>query len=73
MARFAPDVDYIRFSYIDRRDFVNQLCNEERLSDEELEEEFDSWLKGVQAKAWLEGYHRARIAPNSQNPYEEDS
>lgn len=74
---FIPDTDYVRLAYIDRRDFVSQISRVERLSDEDLEYEFDTWLKRVMAKAYSEGheacydyYSRGNIKPQV-NPYEE--
>lgn len=74
MTKFQPDTSYMKLAYIDRRDFVNQISNVERVADEELEEEFDNWFKSVQAEAWIEGYHRALTgsAP-PENPYEEET
>lgn len=57
---FAPDIDYMRLAYIDRRDFGNQLGRNERISDEALEREFDEWVEGIRAKAWLEGLEYAK-------------
>ena len=54
---FRPDVAYVKFAYLDRRDFVAQIRNEDRLPDSVLEEEFNEWLEGIQAQAWLKGYN----------------
>lgn len=53
---FAPDIDYMRLAYIDRRDFVNKVRREDRLTDEQLEKEFDEWIRGIKARAWLDGW-----------------
>lgn len=44
MTDYIPTDDEVRLAYIDRRDFIASIRNEDRLSDDEYGEEFDRWL-----------------------------
>lgn len=64
-----PYLDDVRLAYIERENLLAQAGNTERRSDDELNEEFDEWIEGIRAKAWLEGHSfRARVNPYKEKP-----
>lgn len=55
-----PTLEQVRLAYIDREDFVAQVGRLKRKTDEEYGEEFDEFIEGIRAKAWLEGLEYAK-------------
>lgn len=61
MPEYTPDTEIVRLSYIDRQDFLIQVYNLDRLSDEQLGEQFDRWLEQhdmeIREETRQEAYH----------------
>lgn len=53
--------DRVRFAYVDRRVFEDQILGYEVLDDEEYEADFNKWLRELKAEVWNEGYAASKM------------
>lgn len=59
---YIPSTTEVKFAYIDRKDFEDQMSNTfHTRSDEEIGAEFDRWLASVQEEARQEAKASARL------------